>query len=80
MKKNARHWATLALSMIAVFFTSCKTSSSESALRADALDASAWEVSTWISATNAPVVTGRINDHENGRAADGASWFVCKSE
>ena len=76
MKKNARHWATLALSMIAVFFTSCKTSSSESALRADALDASAWEVSTWISATNAPVVTGRINDHENGRAADGASWFV----
>ena len=76
MKKNARHWATLALSMIAVFFTSCKTSSSESVLRADALDASAWEVSTWISATNAPVVTGRINDHENGRAADGASWFV----
>ena len=76
MKKNVRHWAVLALSMIAVFFTSCKTSDSESAFRTDALDASTWEVSTWISAANAPVVTGRINDHENGRAADGASWFV----
>lgn len=76
MKMNARHWATLTLLMIAVFFTSCKTSSSENAFRTDALDASAWEVSTWISAANAPVVTGRINDHENGRAADGASWFV----
>ena len=76
MKKNVRHWATLTLLMIAVFFTNCKTSGSESAFRTDALDASAWEVSTWISAANAPVVTGRINDHENGRAADGASWFV----
>ena len=76
MRKNARHWATLALSMIAVFFTSCKTSGSDTTPRTDALDTSAWEVSTWISAANAPVVTGRINDHENGRAADGASWFV----
>ena len=76
MRKNARHWATLALSMIAVFFTSCKTSGSDTTTRTDALDTSAWEVSTWISAANAPVVTGRINDHENGRAADGASWFV----
>ena len=76
MRKNARHWATLALSMIAVFFTSCKTSGSDTTPLTDALDTSAWEVSTWISAANAPVVTGRINDHENGRAADGASWFV----
>ena len=44
--------------------------------RTTPLDDSAWQVSQWISAANAPVVTGPINDQENGRAADGASWFL----
>lgn len=35
------------------------------------LDSAAWEVSSWISAANAPVVTGNVE-----RSADGASWFV----
>uniref|UniRef100_UPI004056A55C family 78 glycoside hydrolase catalytic domain n=1 Tax=Alistipes sp. TaxID=1872444 RepID=UPI004056A55C len=39
--------------------------------RADALNNSAWRVSQWLSAANAPVLTVRKN-----RAADGASWFV----
>lgn len=39
-----------------------------------ALDASAWEVSEWISAANAPIAKGRAD--KIIRAADGASWFV----
>ena len=41
--------------------------------RADALDASAWESSQWISAVDAPVLKG---PRENDLAADGASWFL----
>lgn len=50
--------------------------SESSVQRADALPDSAWEVSKWISAADAPVVSGRIGDTDNNRAADGASWFV----
>lgn len=42
--------------------------------RTDALDNQAWNASTWISAADAPVVTGPVRD--GTRAADGASWFV----
>ena len=41
--------------------------------RVDALDDSAWAVSKWISAQNAPVVS---KDKPSNRAADGASWFL----
>ena len=40
------------------------------------LDDSAWTVSEWISAADAPVVTGKVSSNDNCRAADGASWFV----
>ena len=40
-------------------------------IRTEALDASAWDASRWISVVDAPVVTGRSDV-----AADGASWFV----
>ena len=56
-----------------MFLASCATQpATEVGTRAEALDASAWEASTWISAVDAPVITERKND----RAADGASWFV----
>jgi len=42
--------------------------------KTDALDAAAWEASEWISAADAPVVTGKAS--EAFLAADGASWFV----
>ena len=42
----------------------------------EAMPDSLWECSQWISAADAPVVTGRI-EGRNERAADGASWFVC---
>ena len=35
----------------------------------------AWELSSWISAKDAQVITGQV--HDGARAADGASWFVC---
>jgi len=56
--------------------TGCRMSVPEQATLTDALDGSAWDVSQWISVTDAPVVTGPVNDHENGRSADGANWFV----
>lgn len=46
--------------------------------RVDALDDSVWDVSVWISAADAPVVSGAINDWT--RSADGASWFMSTVE
>ena len=57
--------------------SSCGTGDgSLTAERTDALDDAAWESSQWISAADAQVVSGAVNDHDNGRAADGASWFL----
>lgn len=44
-------------------------------IRIEALDDSAWDSSSWISAADAPVITGSIRG-ANYLAADGASWFV----
>ncbi|MCR5710309.1 MAG: glycoside hydrolase family 78 protein [Bacteroidales bacterium] len=41
--------------------------------KTSALGDSAWESSQWISAADAPVITGKIG---SPLAADGASWFV----
>jgi alpha-L-rhamnosidase len=55
----------------------CKQQASSTVgVRADALDPAAWETSIWISAADAPVVSGRNVQ----RAADGASWFVSTVE
>ncbi len=54
----------------------CKSSADNSTDDMTApLDSTAWQYSQWISAANAPVVTGTITG-SNERAADGASWFV----
>lgn len=45
------------------------------AVRVESLPDQVWEESIWISAVDAPVVTGKINGN-NIRSADGASWFV----
>ena len=42
--------------------------------KCDALNASAWSQSQWISVVNAPIVEGRAD--KAVRAADGASWFM----
>ena len=74
MKRNV--CKTLALVVMAVLVSACSTQSTTKVERTEALDASAWESSQWISAVDAPVVTGKTGDMVNNRAADGASWFV----
>ena len=74
MKKN---YKSQAIAAMALLLSACGTSPvSEVGKWTDALDASAWESSEWISAVDAPVVTGKTGDMQNNRAADGASWFV----
>lgn len=51
--------------------------STEKSMRTTALDNEAWDSSVWLSATDAPVVTGTVTDGQM-RAADGAVWFVSR--
>lgn len=74
MSKRIGYLAGLASALILVS-TACGSQGETSAVvgkKTDALDASAWNASKWISAVDAPVVHG-TND---GRAADGSSWFM----
>ncbi len=58
-----------------LFLISCSTKQGKQGIyKTEALENQAWNVSTWISATDTPVVTGPVFD--GTRAADGASWFV----
>ena len=68
MKKISILSTLLALALL----VGCAEKSATVGVRTDALDASAWQNSKWISATNAYVVKGK----NIRRAADGASWFV----
>ncbi len=72
MKTKFHSLAKLAAAMLVVLSQGCANQTAEVGKRADALDASAWKESKWISVVNAPVVTGQNQQ----RAADGANWFV----
>ena len=73
MKMNLHCFANLiSIMILELFSNSGLINATEFGKRTDALEASAWNESKWISAVDAPVVKG----HNNGRAADGASWFV----
>jgi alpha-L-rhamnosidase len=69
---------TLALTLLSGALIACTAQvSGPSVKKVEALDASAWESSQWISAVDAPVLRGpRTND----LAADGASWFLTTVE
>ena len=54
----------------------CGSASAPAGRLSQALPDSAWECSQWLSAPDAPVVTGKVHTSKNCRAADGASWFV----
>jgi len=69
-----------ATALMSVFACSSGKGQQSVGLRTDALDDSAWERSEWISAADAPVVTGKVRSAENHLAADGASWFVSEPE
>ena len=66
---------TLAIALAAVAISGCQVPAPKGQ-RTAALDDAAWSASKWISVAECPVVTGGINDEANGRAADGASWFL----
>ena len=57
-----------------VALAACCNTPERSDLLCDALPSEYWDSSCWISAADAPVVTGTVNSLS--RAADGASWFV----
>ncbi|MBQ3147881.1 MAG: family 78 glycoside hydrolase catalytic domain [Alistipes sp.] len=73
MKKKLHLLTNLAMAIAASIMISCSTNqSAQVGTRIEALDNAAWDVSKWISAKDAIVIT----DYNDGRAADGASWFV----
>lgn len=61
--------------MLATVLGCTRTKSQSVHVLTEPIDSAAWQNSTWISAADAPVVTGKITG-DNERAADGASWFL----
>lgn len=61
------------LAGMVLFSMSCNENKNYNVQRVESLERSAWDVSSWISVANAPVVTGKVID--GMRSADGASWF-----
>ena len=77
MKTNLIANLALATTVVTILVSSCGSKSNKIAESlVPALNASAWNTSQWLSAANAPVITDKINDHEHGRAADGACWLM----
>ena len=75
MKTKFRLFTILAAFLTAGLFVNCgSNAATEVGQLTEALDASAWESSIWLSAVDAPVVTNRSETKD--RAADGASWFL----
>lgn len=64
----------LSLAAVMICAAGCSGGKDGSVFRTEALDASSWDASVWISAADAAVVDGPITGET--RAADGASWFV----
>lgn len=78
MRRSNRITSSIRLTtlLLVALLSGCGTKSVNEVTLTDALDASAWNTSKWISVVNAPIVTGKTGDRENNRAADGANWFV----
>jgi alpha-L-rhamnosidase len=72
MKKTSFLKNIVAILFVGLAVSGCK--GPKPANLSEALEDSAWGQSVWISAADAEVVKGRVND--GTRAADGASWFV----
>ena len=64
----------LTLAAVMICAAGCSGGKDGGVFRTEALDASSWDASVWISAADAAVVDGPITG--DARAADGASWFV----
>ena len=81
MKRFSFYLQVLMISA-AEILTSCGTDSSTTVgVRTGCLEAGSWDVSSWISAVDAPIMTDITNngDVPECRSADGASWFVLEN-
>ena len=72
MKERTRLSLIITAVAIALIMAGCSSKGMKTVQRADALDASAWNQSEWISAADAQVAV----ENDDDRSADGASWFV----
>ena len=72
MKRFMRNFLIAIIALVTAIGC-CDKATAKIGVRTEALDASAWESSKWISAVNAPVVP---KDKVSQRSADGASWFL----
>ncbi len=61
---------------LSLFLSSCRTHSPSFSMRAAPLDDAAWDAAQWLSAANAPVAIGSIDEGKNSCSAEGASWFL----
>ena len=75
MRYPVRYLLCSAVATLGFIVFSCSPAHNPGVLT-ETLAPDAWDCSTWISAVDAPVVTGDIHTSRNCRAADGASWFV----
>ena len=73
-RKVTRIPLQLTLAAVIVCAVGCSGRKDGGVFRTEALDASSWDASVWISAADAAVVDGPVTG--DTRAADGASWFV----
>ena len=79
MKKNTfKLWCLAMIVMNMAVSSSMAKSHIVSGKRAETLSAQTWQKSIWISAKDAPIVTGEVRD--GSRAADGANWFLSTIE
>ena len=74
LRKITRISLQLTLAAVMICAAGCSGRKYGGVFRTEALDASSWDASVWISAADAAVVDGPITGET--RAADGASWFV----
>ena len=72
MKANFCLSTLAAIGLLAAMTGCSKTAVSPAGVKTDALDASAWGQSEWISAADAKVAV----ENDDDRSSDGASWFV----
>lgn len=75
MEKRLMKCCLPMMGALTLMLAACATHKTEGGSLTTALDSKAWDASQWISAKDAPVVTGPVQG-VNERAADGASWFM----
>ena len=72
MKAKTSLISIVTITLVAMIAAGCGGKKDVAVSKVNALDASAWNQSEWISAVDAQVAV----ENDDDRSADGASWFV----